>query len=513
MNEMNFQLRTDSGICLYEQIYRHIKREINEGKLLAGEKLPSTRFLAEYLQVARSTVDYAYGQLLSEGYIEARPYKGYFVCPVEGMFRLEEASAWENVPSHGSMADKGIQSAGGVSCRGNVVFYGDALHDGRDPAGRSDLPHGGLQHQGAAAAPGPFVDFSPFDIDMSGFPFHVWKKITRNILTYGNSDLFARGESQGDYELRLTISRYLHSSRGVNCRPEQIIVGAGNDYLLMLLEKILGRHVRIAMENPTYKRSYKIFRSFAYDIVPVDMDAWGMAVDRLVQENVRVAYVMPSHQFPTGVVMPIGRRMELLKWADGEKDRYLIEDDYDSEFRYHGKPIPALQASDKSGKVIYMGTFSKAIAPAIRISFMVLPEMLLEKYLRDCAFYSCTVSRIDQSILNEFIRDGYFERHLNKMRKIYRAKHEFLLECLQPLKDRFLLSGENAGLHLVLTSRNGVSERQLVQGAARENVRVYGLSESMMEEAADSATVLLGFGGLTEGEIGRGTEALRRVWC
>ncbi len=511
MNEMNFQLRTDSGICLYEQIYRHIKKEINEGKLLAGEKLPSTRFLAEYLQVARSTVDYAYGQLLSEGYIEARPYKGYFVCTVEGMLRLEEASAWQNVPSLGSMADKGGLSAGGASCHGN------ASPDGRAPAGRSNLPYEGVQHQGTAAEtsgrPEHSIDFSPYDIDMSGFPFHVWKKITKNIVTYGNSDLFARGEAQGDYELRLTISRYIHSSRGVNCRPEQIIVGAGNDYLLMLLEKILGRQVRIAMENPTYKRSYQIFRSFAYDIVPVEMDAWGMAVDKLVQENVRVAYVMPSHQFPTGIVMPIGRRMELLKWADAEKDRYLIEDDYDSEFRYHGKPIPALQASDKSGKVIYMGTFSKAIAPAIRISFMVLPEILLEKYLRDCAFYSCTVSRIDQSILNEFIRDGYFERHLNKMRKIYRAKHEFLLECLQPLKNRFLLSGENAGLHLVLTSRNGVSERQLVQGAAKEHVRVYGLSESMMEDAADSATVLLGFGGLTEGEIGRGTESLRKVWC
>ena len=356
------------------------------------------------------------------------------------------------------------------------------------------------------------IDFSPYDIDMSGFPFNVWRKITKNILSYANSDLFARGEAQGDYELRRTISRYLHSSRGVNCRPEQIIVGAGNDYLLMLLEKVLGRHVRIAMENPTYKRSYRIFRSFDYTIVPVDMDSWGMSAEKLAQEDVQVAYVMPSHQFPTGVVMPIGRRMELLKWADKEKGRYLIEDDYDSEFRYHGKPIPALQASDGRGKVIYMGTFSKAIAPAIRISFMVLPDALLEKYLRECAFYSCTVSRIDQSILNEFIREGYFERHLNKMRKIYKAKHDVLLECLQPLRRSFELTGENAGLHLVLTSKRGVSEKRLVQEAAEEGVRAYGLSESMMEEAGDSSTVLLGFGGLTEEELRRGAETLGRAW-
>lgn len=477
MYEMNIQLQPEEGLCLYEQIYEHIKREIKEGKLLTGEKLPSTRFLAEYLQVARSTIDYAYGQLLSEGYIESRPCRGYFVCPLENLFRLED-----------------------MALPGNRQEEIQKIQNSRETAGT------GREDRDRVLA-----DFSPYDIDMSGFPFTVWKKITKNILTYANSELFARGEAQGDYGLRLTISRYLHSSRGVNCRPEQIIVGAGNDYLLMLLEKILGRHVRIAMENPTYKRSYRIFQSFAYDIVPVDMDEWGMEAGRLEKENVRAAYVMPSHQFPTGIVMPIGRRMELLKWADRKGDRYLIEDDYDSEFRYRGKPIPALQASDKHGKVIYMGTFSKAIAPAIRISFMVLPDALLERYFRDCSFYSCTVSRIDQRILDEFIRDGYFERHLNKMRKIYRAKHELLLECLQPLKKEFTLSGENAGLHLLLTSKAGISDRELVRKAAEEGVRVYGLSESMMEEA-HSATVLLGFGGLSGEEIRTGVEILKKVW-
>lgn len=466
MNEMTFQLRTDGKRCLYEQIYEHIRREIREGKLLAGEKLPSTRFLAEYLQVARSTVDYAYGQLLSEGYIEARPCKGYYVCPIEELLVLEETVV---LPERTS---------------------------GEEEFGERNFA----------------VDFSPYDIDMSGFPFGVWKKITRNILTCANSDLFARGEAQGDDELRRTIARYLHSSRGVNCRPEQVIVGAGNDYLLLLLEKILGRHVRIAMENPTYTRSYRMFRSFAYRIETVDMDEFGMRADKLEQANVRVAYVMPSHQFPTGTVMPIGRRMELLKWADGAPDRYLIEDDYDSEFRFRGKPIPALQASDRHGRVIYMGTFSKAIAPAIRIGFMVLPDALLERYRREYAFYSCTVSRIDQSILNEFIRDGYFERHLNKMRKIYQGKHELLLECLQPMRESFRISGENAGLHLLLTSKRKILERELVRKAAENGVRVYGLSESMVEESPESTTVLLGFGGLSGEEIQRGAELLKKAW-
>lgn len=531
LREMTIQLRTDGRQHLYEQIYDYIKEEIRTGKLLAGERLPSTRFLAEYLQVARSTVDYAYGQLLSEGYIEARPCRGYFVCSVEELVQLDgsggffargkEAGGFRD--GSGESFPEGhveecrnpgrVREGNGEKCRNPGRAREENGEEVRNP-GRAREGNGeeGQNHGNAMEDRGFRADFSPYDIDMSGFPFSVWKKITKNILSYANSDLFAKGEAQGDWELRRTISRYLHSSRGVDCRPEQIIVGAGNDYLLMLLEKILGRHVHIAMENPTYKRSYRIFRSFAYHITTVEMDEAGMRADRLEQSQVTAAYVMPSHQFPTGTVMPIGRRMELLKWADSRPDRYLIEDDYDSEFRFRGKPIPALQASDGHGKVIYIGTFSKAIAPAIRVSFMVLPEVLLERYRENCSFYSCTVSRIDQSILNEFIRDGYFERHLNKMRKIYRAKHDMLLACLQQLRGGFVVSGENAGLHLLLTARGKVTEEELVARALEKKVRVYGLSESMVEDAAGSATVLVGFGGLTEEKIREGAALLREAW-
>lgn len=467
MYDMTIRLRTDSDKCLYQQIYEHIRQEIREGKLLAGERLPSTRSLAEYLQVARSTVDYAYDQLLSEGYIEAKPYKGYFVCRLEGIFTMEQREMTEP----------------------EVV--------------RPDSQEDGTQVQ---------IDFSPYGIDMTGFPFGVWKRITKNILNDSNSELFAQGEPQGDYDLRMTISRYLHSSRGVNCRPEQIIVGAGNDYLLLLLEKILGRHVGIAMENPTYKRAYRIFQSFAYRIYTVDMDDKGMRADKLLELPVRAAYVMPSHQYPTGAVMTIGRRAELLRWAEKEPDRYLIEDDYDSEFRYRGKPIPSLQSSDKRGKVIYIGTFSKAIAPAIRVSYMVLPESLLEVYRRDCSFYSCTVSRIDQRILNEFIRDGYFERHLNKMRMHYRAKHDLLLAELEPFKKAFTISGEDAGLHLLLTARGAVTEAQLLSAATEAGVKVYGMSENMVETDAPKATILLGFGSVSEPEMKEGLHRLQKAW-
>ena len=358
-------------------------------------------------------------------------------------------------------------------------------------------------------------DFSPNAIDMRFFPYATWKKLTKNILVDAKSSMFALGEPPGDIELRTTICRYLHGSRGVNCEPEQIIIGAGNDFLLLLLEKILGRHIHVAMENPTYVRAYKIFRSFAYPVTLVSMDENGICVDALRKADAQVAYVMPSHQYPTGVAIPIGRRMELLKWAAEEEGRYLIEDDYDSEFRYKGKPLPSLQASDTNGRVVYIGTFSKAIAPAIRISYMVLPYPLLEKYREECGFFSSSVSRIDQTILNEFIRDGYFERYLNKMRKQYRMKHDFLLNELKPFEKDFQISGGSAGLHILLTDTKGRSEEELATLAENNGVKVYCMGEFRLdknEKELEPATMILGYGGLSMEEIREGIERLKKVW-
>ena len=190
----------------------------------------------------------------------------------------------------------------------------------------------------------------------------------------------------------------------------------------------------------------------------------------------------------TGAVMTIGRRAELLRWAEREPDRYLIEDDYDSEFRYRGKPIPSLQSSDEKGKVIYIGTFSKAIAPAIRVSYMVLPGDLLDIYRRDCSFYSCTVSRIDQRILNEFIRDGYFERHLNKMRMRYRAKHDLLLAGLEPFKKQFVISGEDADVELAHLAGN-MSEQLVLVGEFNHE---HGIGEGFLNNAIDFDRFFLG---------------------
>ncbi len=495
MNELAITLKAGAGEYLYLQIYEYIKQEIRTGKLRRNEKLPSTRSLAEHLQIARSTVDLAYSQLMAEGYIESRPYKGYYVCSMEELFDF------------GSELHRAEMKVGKVSRIGSFTVESKS----EQTAVRAE--HGSATQTKEGKVITEF-DFSPHAISMKDFPFATWKKITKEILVDANSEMFALGDAKGDYELRETIGRYLHAARGVNCEPEQIIIGAGNDYLLMLLEKILGRGVCVAMENPTYRRAYRVFGSFGYQIDLMPMDESGISITALYRSQAKVAYVMPSHQYPTGVVMPIGRRMELLKWAEAEDERYLIEDDYDSEFRYKGKPVPALQASDRSGKVIYMGTFSKSIAPAIRVGYMVLPKALLERYHENCGFYASTVSRIDQRILNEFIRDGYFERYLNKMRKIYKEKHDYLLEQLSCFEETFHFSGENAGLHILLTAKKQISAAELISAAEREGIKIYGVSDTLLGDANEKYlyTVMLGYGALEKNEIREGIEKLRQAW-
>lgn len=462
--ELLIPLDSRSKKPLYEQIYSHIRAEIRNGSLKAGERLPSTRVLAEHLKVSRSTTQMAYDQLLAEGYMEARPCRGYFVS------HLEE------------LVETGATGTGEME----TTVEPDA---------------------------GWRVDFSPRGIDLDSFPYHVWRKLSRNTLVDDNKEMFHSGNHQGEPGFREAIRSYLHSARGVNCSPEQIIVGAGSEYLLMLLSQILeGRHV-IAMENPTYKQAYRVFQSLGYEVCPVEMDANGMEPELLAECGANVAYVMPSHQFPTGIVMPVGRRQELLKWAQEAPDRYIIEDDYDSEFRYKGKPIPALQGYDNHEKVIYVGTFSKSIAPAIRVSYIVLPRVLLQQYWEKSGFLNSTVSKVDQFILQKFIEEGYYERHLNKTRALYKGRHDRLLASLKCLRTQFDISGENAGVHLLLHCKNKMSETELIQRAADKDVKVYGLSEYYVKQQMQKpATILLGYANMQEKSIVEAVRLLKEAW-
>ena len=415
------------------------------------------------MEVSRSTVELAYEQLLSEGYIESVPYKGFFVAQIDELYHLKK-----------------------------------------------DKPQPQRERKEARRYR---YDFTPNGVDLKSFPYNVWRKLSKDILMDDRTELFRSGDSQGEYGFRSAICSYLYQARGVDCTPDQIIVGAGSDYILMLLGMILGMDHTIAFEDPTYKQAYRMAGGMSYNCIPVSMDKNGMKVTELEKSGADIAYVTPSHQYPTGVIMPIRRRMELLKWACEAQGRYIVEDDYDSEFRYKGKPIPALKGYDASEKVIYLGTFSKSIAPAIRLSYMVLPKPLQEAYEQKARFVNSTVSKVDQLIVQKFIEEGYYERHLNKTRALYKSRHDVLIEELRPMADICTISGENAGVHLLLTFQNGMTEEELIDRAAREDIRVYGLSDYRIKEnCKEKATILLGYANLTEEQIRKAARLLRDCW-
>lgn len=503
MKELTIPLEIGGRVPLYEQIYQYIRQDIIDGKISPGEKLPSTRLLAKYLQVSRSTTDLAYGQLLSEGYVRTVPGSGYYVCELQNeLLQLTGAGSNRKRADHGRSSDAQMEGhdgwPAGTQTGGHDRWPSDAQTDGR----------GGRQKNQIC------FDFSLGEVEWSDFSMTSWRKAVKCMLQEDMSGLFEAGIPQGEENLRQEIGRYLYQARGVSCQAQQIVIGAGNEYLLMLLDQMLhGARRAVAMESPTYRQAYQTFCNLGWEIAPVPMDAAGMRPKELEASGANLAYIMPSHQFPLGTVMPMNRRMELLQWANKAEGRYIIEDDYDSEFRYKGKPIPSLQGSDPYGRVIYLGTFSKSIAPAIRVSYMVLPPGLIAAYRTSCGFYSSTVSRIQQQILYHFMREGYFERHLNKMRRIYRGRHDALLQELKEQRWVTRIYGENAGLHVLAEVAADKSEEEIVRQAAERQVRVYGLGEYSIGPKGDreNPILLLGYARLTEEQIREGIRRLQRV--
>lgn len=452
---------------LYEQIYEAFREAILEGRIPRGEKLPSTRQEALFLSCSRSTVEMAYDQLLSEGYIESRPCSGFYACDVRELYHLTDTKQPVEAP---------------------IEMQKEEIRKYR-------------------------VNFSPNGIALSAFPFPAMGKIFRNLLLDEGEAVLLSNASLGDADLRQTICDYLFRFRNVSCIPEQIVVGAGNEYLLILLSQVLGDSHAAAMESPTYLRAYQTFRNIGYPVEEIGMDADGMRVDALSVTGADIAYVMPSHQFPTGTVMPMKRRLELISWAVGKEGRYIIEDDYDSEFRYKGKPIPALQGMDRMGRVIYIGTFSRSIAPSVRVSYMVLPRHLMGRFRERCGFYACTVPSVMQQAICHFMKEGYFEKNLNRMRGIYKAKHDFILNALRNCAWAGAIHGENSGLHLVVELKGTHSETEIIEKCKERGVRVYGMSEYFISRKPSSpkASLLLGYGGLTEEEILTGLQVIGEV--
>ncbi|WP_417092680.1 PLP-dependent aminotransferase family protein [Intestinimonas timonensis] len=452
---------------LYEQLYRQIRRDIESGVLPAGEKLPSKRALSAHLKVSVVTVEGAYGQLLAEGYLRSEPKRGFFVSSLEPTAPPPVTSTTR----------------------------------------REEPPT-------APTASVPRYDFATNAVDAAHFPFATWAKLMRQVLTKEDSGLLSAIHPQGVPALRSAIVDYLREFRGIDAQPDQVVVGAGSEYLTGILFQLLGREGGYAVENPGYRKFGRILSRQGALICPIPLDEQGLRVDALTWSGARVVHVTPSHHFPLGTVMPVTRRRELLAWAAAGEGRYIIEDDYDSEFRFSGRPIPALQSLDAGERVVYLNTFAKSLAPSLRIGYMVLPPHLAERYRREFLLYSSTVPSFEQYTLARFLEGGHFERHIARMRVEYRDRKAALTACAKELGLHARLSGADAGLHMLLTLENGMGEDELVARAAEEGVAVYPLSASWLTPPPEELppTLIMGYARLEAEDIRQAFRRLKAAW-
>ncbi|KEK25028.1 PLP-dependent aminotransferase family protein [Bacillus gaemokensis] len=457
-------LQLESQTPIYIQIYDHMKQEILKGTLPAKTRLPSHRNLALQLGVSRITVESAYQQLSAEGYVESKPKRGIFVTEVD----------IDVIPSK--------QQA--------LSYPFDKT--------QKELIH---------------FDCSQGNIDQAVFPLSNWKRSLQECLLQYENDLFTKEDPQGEYVLRTHIAKYLYHARGVHSSPDQIIIGAGTQPLLWLLLQLLGQQKSYAIENPGFHRIKAIIQSSGRPIQPIPLDEKGINISALYNSDASVAYVTPSHQFPYGMIMPLSRRLELLKWAN-DRSSYIIEDDYDGEFRYVGKPIPSLQGLDTNERVIYMGTFSKSFLPSLRMGYIVLPNHLLDTYTELGGIFKQTVSKMQQLAFANFIQKGDWDRHLNRVRTLYKKKHYKLVKSLlSQMGAKVDILGDQSGLHIVLHVHNGMNEQELIQSAANKHVKLYPLSiYDSVNDLQKESYILLGFGGIPEDSIETVVYLLKEAW-
>jgi GntR family transcriptional regulator/MocR family aminotransferase len=465
MDVLTLAIDTDSKTPIYEQLYSFIKSEIQSRRIIYNTKLPSKRKLAVYLNISQNSVQAAYDQLIEEGYVVSKERSGYYVSKIDNIIKLGVREAYSKTENSRSQTE---------------AKY----------------------------------DFSYHGVDMQTFPFSIWRKLTRDVIDEYDSELLKIGDSQGHSSLRGSIAEYLYQSRGVNCLPEQVIISSGTEFLFQILIQLFDRGSIYGIENPGYEKLNLQFSSNGLMFNPVNIDDEGMILEEIIKSKANIICVTPAHQFPSGIVMPINRRIQILNWANGCKDRYIIEDDYDSEFKYSGKPIPALQGLDTNEKVIYMGAFSKSFSPAIRVSYMVLPMHLLEKYYENLSYIICPVPMVIQKVLFKFIQNGCFESHLNKMRNIYKRKRELLVRSIYELNCGIEVSGAEAGLHLLLKVNNGMTEEQLISSALLNGVKVYGISKYYFDKKhiGKSPLILIGYAAMNEREICEAVRLLYETW-
>lgn len=451
---VTYELKKSPGVPLYEALYRCIRRDILEGTLKPGTKLPSKRALSQNLEVSKITVEAAYNQLLAEGYIRSQEKVGYFVETVEG----------------------------------------------RTPPPPVQLEQPQKQRE--------------FLLDLTGigteqFPFSVWSRLQREVMLDYGAKLLLPLPNRGVMELRQAIADHLAAFRGMQVSPQNILIGAGTDFLYNLLIQLLGRDKVYAVEEPGYDKIRQIYAAGGVRCISAPMDDKGVLPEGLSQAD--VLHCSPSHHFPTGLVTPVSRRMELLDWA-GE-DKWIIEDDYDSEFRFDAHPMPTLQTLDGAQRVIYMNTFSKTLAPSIRISYMVLPPALMEQFQKVLGFYSCTVPSFEQYTLARFLSRGYFEKHINRMRKFYKKRRNALVSLLEncSFSQKLTILEQDAGLHFLLKVDTALPDSDLTRELLGVGIRVKALSEYYHDQRRDRHCLVVNYSGVKEEALEQALTAIEKI--
>lgn len=459
----------ETRLPLYDALYRAIKADILSGRLAPGEKLPSKRTLAQHLRLSVATVQNAYAQLLAEGYLYSEEKRGYYVSTI-----------------------------------------GDSL-----PVPAQKAPAATALSE-PEKAPAWFADLVSNGISAEDFPFTVWSRTMRRVILEKEKQLLLPLDFNGTPELRRAIADHLARFRGLSVDPDQIIVGAGTEYLYTLVIQLLGRDCLYAVEDPGYAKIRRVYAASGVSFCTVPLDEQGLSAQALEESGAQCVHISPSHHYPTGIVMPIGRRRELLRWAAQSPQRYIIDDDYDSEFRFSGRPLPTMMSIDENDRVIYMNTFSKTIAPSIRISYMVLPVPLMERFKRAFSFYACTVSGFEQYTLAAFMADGHFERHLNRMKNRYRAKRDAILSAIREstLGDVSTVFEPNAGLHFLLHFHTDADDETIKRSAAEQGIRISALSDYLADPTHTDFglpcrhTFLINYSGV---ETDKFPEVLRRL--
>lgn len=442
---------------LYISLYEQLKNQIIEGQYQAQDKFPSKRQLSEHLSLSHTTIEHAYQLLLDEGFIYSKPRSGYYVSD--------------------------IQSLPVININNQFIEI-----EPKTPESK--------QYKYA---------FNLAEIDAEYFPLNLFRKYAKEAFEDNELALLEKGDIQGELNLRQQIAHYLFNSRGVSCHPNQIVIGSSTEQLLNMITDLL-KTSSFIIEKPSYPPIKHVLDKNKHNYIQATVEKDGINMIDIINSNNDIVYITPSHQFPTGYVMNLKKRTQLIKWAHQQNSRYIIEDDYDSEFRYYGKPIPALQSLDKNDKVIYISTFSKSLYPSCRIAYIVLPQKLLQSYLSMPYKESNTVPDHIQQIIANFMSSGSFERHLNKMRKIYREKLNYILERLKPHEDQLKIEGALTGMHFTITVDNGLTMSQCLHSAEKLKLKlnVYNYAE----ENELLPKFIIGFGGIPNHKLKEHTDVL-----